>query len=164
MIMVLALAFALFLFGLVAMVIDASYLYVWSARVQAAAQVAAQAGANSVDPHYLYGSSDHLVDLGPDGGLMVFQRGCVQVGDVSAAITSGAEQPQPPGAGVHCTSDGCRVFALVEATVHLPLPLFGDRVVVRGSSYAAPVVGAQSASATPCRPQTWSPTAPPTRP
>jgi hypothetical protein len=55
MIMMLALSFALFLFGLVALVADSAYLFVWSARVQAAAQNAAEAGANSVDPQYLYG-------------------------------------------------------------------------------------------------------------
>lgn len=162
MIMVLALAFALFLFGVVALVIDTSYLYVWSARAQAAAQVAAQAGANSVDPQYLYGQSDHLVNLGSDGGLMAFERGCVQVGDESAEIVDGsgrgrtADSPQPPGDGVRCVSDGCQVFASVEKTVHLPLPFFGDSVVVRGVYYAAPVVGAQSAAAVRCTARAWA--------
>ncbi len=81
MIMMMALAFALFLFSMVVLVADSAYLYVWSARVQAAAQTAAQAGANAIDPQYLYGQSDHLVDLGGSGALMAFERGCVQVGD-----------------------------------------------------------------------------------
>jgi hypothetical protein len=161
MIMMLALAFALFLFGIVVLVADSAYLYVWSARVQAAAQVAAQAGANSVDPHYLYGQSEHLVDLEGSGGLMAFERGCVQVGDESAQLTepSGiaetADQAQLKGNGVRCVSDGCAVYAAVEKTVQLPLALFGDTVVVRGVYYAAPVVGATTAAASHCVPSAW---------
>jgi hypothetical protein len=161
MIMMLALGFALFLFGMVALVAHGAYLYVWSARVQAAAQNAAQAGANSVDPHYLYGESDHLVDLEASGSLMTFERGCVQVGDESAQLTvaSGGAQtaadPQPPGDGVRCVSDGCAVDASVEKTVHLPLPLFGDTTVVRGVYYAAPVVGATTAAQSHCARGPW---------
>src|SRR5665213_3490244 len=88
MIMMLALSFALFLFGLVSLVADSAYLFVWSARVQAAAQNAAEAGANSVDSQYLYGRSGHLVDLAAAGALMVFERGCVEVGDESAQLTA----------------------------------------------------------------------------
>ncbi|MDQ6847250.1 MAG: hypothetical protein M3019_06665 [Candidatus Dormibacteraeota bacterium] len=161
MIMMLALAFALFLFGIIVLVADSAYLYVWSERVQAAAQVAAQAGANSVDPHYLYGQSNHLVDLEGSGGLMAFERGCVQVGDESAELTTAAGQAetadamQLKGNGVRCVSDGCAVYASVEKTVHLPLPLFGDSVVVRGVSYAAPVVGAATAAAAHCNRSAW---------
>lgn len=161
MIMMLALAFALFLFGMVAMVADAAYLYVWSARVQAAAQNAAQAGANSVDPGYLYGHSGHLVDLGAGAGLMAFERGCVQVGDQSAELTlpggsaQTANDPQPAGNGVRCVSNGCAVYSSVEKTVRLPLPLFGDTVVVRGVYYAAPVVGASTAAPSRCTAGAW---------
>lgn len=161
MIMMLALAFALFLFALVALVADSAYLYVWSARVQAAAQVAAQAGANSVDPLYLYGQSDHLIDLEGDGSLMTFERGCVQVGDESAELTNAAgvaqtaEAPQPKGNGVRCVSDGCVVYAVVEKTVQLPIPLFGQAVVVRGVYYAGPVVGASTAAPTHCVHGAW---------
>ncbi len=161
MIVMLALAFALFLFAVVALVGDAAYLYVWSARVQAAAQNAAQAGANSVDPRFLYGQSVHLVDLGTAGGLMAFERGCVQIGDQSAQLTlpGGAGQtandPQPTGNGVRCVSNGCAVYASVEKTVHLPLPLFSDTAVVRGVSYAAPVVGASTAAPSNCAAGAW---------
>jgi hypothetical protein len=166
MIMMMALAFALFLFGLVALVADAAYLFVWSSRVQAAAQNAAQAGANSVDPHYLYGQSTHLVNMGASGGLMAFERGCVQIGDESAQLTQTggvaetADVPQAAGNGVRCVSDGCEVFASVEKTVQLPLPLFGDSVVVRGVYYAAPVIGATTAAATPCTRGAWVSVAP----
>lgn len=161
MIMMMALAFALFLFGVVVLVVDSADLYVWSARVQAAAQSAAQAGANSVDPQYLYGTGSHLVDLGNSAGLMVFERGCVQIGDKSAQLTSptgtaqSADDAQPKGNGVRCVSDGCAVYASVEKTVHLPLPLFGDSVVVRGTYYAAPVVGAAVATASHCVRGAW---------
>ncbi len=161
MIMMMALAFALFLFGIVVLVADGAYLYVWSARVQAAAQNAAQAGANSVDPHYLYGQSDHLVDLEGGGGLMAFERGCIQVGDESAQLTDSqgvaktADSTQLKGNGVRCVSDGCAVYASVEKTVHLPLPLFGDTAVVRGVYYAAPVVGAARAAQTRCVRGAW---------
>ncbi len=161
MIMMLALAFALFLFAIVVLVADSADLYVWSARVQAAAQTAAQAGANSIDPQYLYGQSPRLVDLSGSGGLMAFERACVQVGDNSAALTTpagaatSADQPQPKGNGVRCVSDGCAVYASVEKTVHLPLPLFGDTVVVRGTYYAAPVVGAGTAAAPHCLRGAW---------
>ena len=161
MIMMMALAFALFLFSLVVLVADSAYLYVWSARVQAAAQTAAQAGANAIDPRYLYGQSDHLVDLSSSGALMAFERGCVQVGDESAELTTSAgvaqtaDDPQPRGDGVRCVSDGCAVYASVEKTVQLPLPLFGDTVVVRGVYYAAPVVGAATAAPARCTPTAW---------
>lgn len=166
MIMMMALAFALFLFGLVALVADAAYMFVWSSRVQAAAQNAAQAGANSVDPQYLYGQSDHVVNLGASGGLMAFERGCVQIGDESAQLTGPggagetADMPQPAGNGVRCVSDGCQVYASVQKTVHLPLPLFGDSVIVRGVYYAAPVVGATSAAPTACTHRAWVSVAP----
>lgn len=161
MIMMFALSFALFLFALIALVADAAALYVWSARVQAAAQVAAQAGANAVDPQYLYARGDHLVDLSASGGLMTFERGCTAVGDASAHLTAAsglpltANDPQTAGNGVRCVSDGCSVYADVARTVSLPLPLFGDRVVVRGSYYAAPVVGATTAAAARCTPGPW---------
>jgi hypothetical protein len=161
MIMMLALSFALFLFGLVALVADSAYLYVWSARVQAAAQNAAEAGANSVDPQYLYGQNGHLVDLASAGALMVFERGCVEVGDESAQLTAAggaaqtADAAQPAGNGVRCVSDGCAVYASIEKTVPLPLPLFGQSVVVRGVAYAAPVVGATTAVQGNCVSGAW---------
>jgi hypothetical protein len=166
MIMMMALAFALFLFGVVVLVADSAYLYVWSARVQAAAQTAAQAGANAVDPRYLYGQSDHLVDLHVSGGLMAFERACVEVGDESAELrgASGvamtADLAQPHGNGVRCVSDGCSVYASVEKTVAMPLPLFGDTVVVRGVYYAAPVVGAGTAAGASCVRGAWVSAAP----
>lgn len=169
MIMMLALSFALFLFGLIALVADSASLFVWSARVQAAAQNAAEAGANSVDPHYLYGQSSHLIDLASSGASLVFERGCVQVGDESAQLTTAgaaetADTAQPTGNGVRCVSDGCTVYASIEKTVPLPLPLFGSGVVVRGVAYAAPVVGATAAAPSTCVHGTWINASPATIP
>lgn len=167
MIIIVALSFALFLFGVFALVVDAATLDVWAARVQAAAQVAAQAGANSVDPRFLYGNGDHLVDLDGAGALSIFERGCVQAGDQTALLTGSdgsslsANTTQATGNGVHCASDGCRVHALVEKTVHLPMPLFGDTVVVRAAYWAAPVVGTTQAATATCVAQPWVPAAPP---
>jgi hypothetical protein len=102
-----------------------------------------------------------LVDLRSSGGLMAFERACVQVGDESAQLVGAggvaetADQPQPRGNGVRCVSDGCSVFASVEKTVQLPLPLFGDTVVVRGTSYAGPVVGASTATTAHCARGAW---------
>lgn len=168
-IMVMALSFALFLIGLVALVGDAASLYVWAGRVQAAAQNAAQAGANTVNSRYLYGGGGDLVDRGPSAGLMAFERACVEIGAETAALTtadargwSGGSRPR--GDRVRCVSNGCSVFALVEKAVRLPIPLLGDRVVVRGRYYAAPVVGALRATAGACRPGAWLPAAPPDLP
>lgn len=169
-IMVMALSFALFLIGLVALVGDAAHLYVWAGRAQAAAQNAAQAGANTVNSRYLYGGGGDLVDRGPSAGLMAFERACVAIGAETAGLTAavargvdGGGSPSPADR-VRCASNGCSVFALVEKTVHLPIPLLGDRVVVRGRYYAAPVVGALRASAGACQPGAWLPAAPPALP
>lgn len=164
--MVFALSFALFLVGLFALVVDTATLDVWASRVQTAAQVAAQAGANAIDPRFVYGDASHLVDLDGAGSLSVFERGCVQSGDQTAALTGrdgrmlNADSPQGSGNGVRCASDGCRVYALVEKTVHLPMPLFGDTVVVRGAFWAAPVVGSSQVTTAPCTPQMWVPKPP----
>ncbi|MHB8717983.1 MAG: hypothetical protein ACYDAC_03700 [Candidatus Dormibacteria bacterium] len=165
--MIFALAFALFLVGLVALVVDAATLDVWASRVQTAAQVAAQAGANSIDPRFVYGASSHLVDLDGAGSLTAFERGCVQSGDQTASLTDtagrtlSADSVQASGNGVRCASDGCRVYALVEKTVHLPMPFFGDTVVVRGAFWAAPVVGGTQALPVACTAQAWVPRPPP---
>ena len=100
-------------------------------------------------------------ELEASGGLMVFERGCVQVGDESARLTDSggaaetADSPQSQGSGARCVSDGCAVYASIEKTVHLPLPLFGETVVVRGVSYAAPVVGATVAAQQHCVRGAW---------
>ncbi len=63
--MVFALGFSLFLFGLTCLVADSAYLYVWSGRVEAAAQLGAQSGADAVDPRFLYAQSVQVVDINP---------------------------------------------------------------------------------------------------
>lgn len=85
----------------------------------------------------------------------------MQVGDESAQLTGTqgsaltAASAQPKDNGVRCVSDGCAVYASVAKTVHLPLPLFGESVVVRGVYYAAPVVGATAAAPGLCVREAW---------
>lgn len=181
---VFALAFALFLFALVCLVADTAFLFRWSSATQAAAQLAAQSGADAVDPRYLYGGTSGctanspapcagaIVDINASdrqGALYAFQRACVAAGDRSAGIDrSGggvktADDPQTPD-GTACASDGCRVYAMVTRAVVLPVPVpgFPSTVDVRGQFYAAPVIGATSAQ-TSCAGTTWVPAAPPSR-
>jgi hypothetical protein len=183
---VFALGFALFLFSLTCLVADSAYLYVWSGRVQTAAQLGAQSGADAVDPRYLYGMTGpcptgaasaacavQIVDISPrdrQGALFAFQRSCIEAADQSAQIPRDAANPlllktaydpQMPE-GTLCASDGCRVYAEVSRVVHLPIPLpgFPDIVTVRGSGNAAPVVGTDVASST-CTGAAWVPAPPP---
>lgn len=181
-----ALGFALFLFSLVCLVADAAYLYVWSGRVQSAAQLGAQSGADAVDPRYLYNASGPcpspasgamctvpIVDIGVQdrqGNLYAFQRSCIESGDQSAQIpvdsanpvaVKTADDPQVPD-GTSCASDGCHVYAQVTRVVQLPVPLpgFPDTITVRGTGYAAPVVGGDVATST-CSGNAWVPAPPP---
>ncbi len=183
--MIFALGFALFLFSLTCLVADTAYLYVWSGRVQSAAQLGAQSGADSVDPRYLYaqerscpapGSADAcsapIVDISAQdrqGALYAFERACIQTGDQSAQVPRDsanpstlktADDPQTPD-GTSCASDGCRVYALVSRVVQLPIPLpgFPDTVTVRATAYAAPVVGTNVAGSV-CTGTTWVPQPP----
>jgi len=182
---VFALGFALFLFSLTCLVADSAYLYVWSGRVQDAAQLGAQSGADSVNPSYLYGvtgpcptanvaCTPPIVDITAqdrEGTLYAFQRSCIQTSDQSAQIPRDPADPlvlktvndpqQPEGA--QCASDGCRVYAVVSRVVQLPIPLpgFPSTVTVRGVGYAAAVVGTNVATST-CAGVAWVPAPPPT--
>ncbi len=183
---VFALGFALFLFSLTCLVADSAYLYVWSGRVQDAAQLGAQSGADSVDPSYLYGVTSPcptpgssavctppIVDISAqdrDGALYPFQRACIQTADQSAqiprdpadpAVLKTVTDPQVPE-GAQCGSDGCHVYAEVSRVVQLPVPLpgFPSSVTVRGVGYAAAVVGTNVATST-CTGVAWVPAPPP---
>jgi hypothetical protein len=171
--MVFALGFSLFLFGLTCLVADSAYLYVWSGRVQAAAQLGAQSGADAVDPRFLYAQAVQVVDINPEdmqGTLYTFQRACIQAGDQSArvprdnsntVVLKTPDDAQTPD-GTSCASDGCQVYAVVSRVVQLPIPLpgFPDTVTVRGSGYAAAVVGTDHATSV-CTGTTWVPAPPP---
>ena len=179
---VFALSFALFLFALVCLVADTAFLFRWSSATQAAAQLAAQSGADAVDPRYLYSASTSCTPAGPpcsaaivdisaqdrQGTLYAFQRACIQAGDQSAQITQPGStalktvnDPQAPD-GTACLSDGCRVFAVVTRAVTLPIPIpgFATTVDVRGQFYAAPVVGETQAQVS-CTGGAWVPAPPP---
>jgi len=183
---VFALGFALFLFSLTCLVADSAYLFVWSGRVESAAQLGAQSGADAVDPRYLYNATGacpaatpavacavQIVDISTqdrEGTLYAFQRACIEAADQSAQIPRDAanplalktaDDPQVPE-GTLCASDGCRVYAEVARVVHLPIPLpgFPDTVTVRAAGYAAPVVGTNVATST-CTGIAWVPAPPP---
>jgi len=184
MLMIFALAFALFLFGVACLVADAAALYRWSQRVDAAAQLAAQSGADAVDPRFLYGETQPcapprrdqrcavpLVDIAAQdrrGDLFAFERACIQAGDQSAQVPRGGgegalkmvDDAQSPE-GTRCDSDGCRVYAVVTRVVELPIPIpgFPARIPVTGRQYAAPVVGSTSPLST-CGGSAWVPAAP----
>jgi hypothetical protein len=182
---VFALGFALFLFSLTCVVADSAYLYVWSGRVQAAAQLGAQSGADAVDPRYLYAQPGscpgpapggqcpvQIVDINPQdvqGSLYAFQRACIEAGDQSAQVPRDpsdplalkrADDPQVPD-GTACGSDGCRVYAVVSRVVQLPIPIpgFPASVTVRAIGYAAPVVGTNVAASV-CTGTAWVPLPP----
>jgi len=177
-----ALGFALFLFALTCFVADTAFLFRWSGQVQSAAQLAAQSGADAVDPRFLYGETARcsagapasacavsIVDTNPldrRGSLYAFQRACIQAGDQSAGVErhppadqslKQADDPQIPD-GTACASDGCRVRAVVTRRVELPIPFpgFPSSVDVRGVYFAAPVVGAATAE-TVCAGGMWVP-------
>jgi hypothetical protein len=183
--MIFALAFALFLFGLTCLVADTAALYRWSQLVDGAAQLAAQSGADAVDPRYLYGETDPcppphlglrcsvpLVDVAAQdrrGNLYAFERACIQAGDQSAQVprtgSAGAtaktvDDVQSPE-GTRCDTDGCRVYAEVTRIVDLPIPIpgFPTRLPVRGRQYAAPVVGSTSPRSS-CTGAAWVPATP----
>jgi hypothetical protein len=182
---VFALSFALFLFSLTCLVADAAAMYVWSGRVQAAAQLGALSGADAVDPRYLYsatGPCSHgtqgvcpvpIVDISAqdrEGALYAFQRACIEPADQSAQIPvdaanplvlKTADDPQMPN-GTWCASDGCHVYAVISRVVQLPIPFpgFPSTVTVRGVGYAAPVVGTNVATST-CTAGAWVPAPPP---
>jgi hypothetical protein len=149
-----ALGMALFMFALFVAVVDLDYLFTWSARVQAAAQTAAQSGANSVNPNFLYtpGGGTHII-CDYSGGCPATQPrydvACTHAGDVSAEITpdtldytNGVGQAQFRE-GTHCQDDpqGCSVGATVVKHVVFPLTVLGLGADVRGGSSAAPVIG-----------------------
>lgn len=174
-----ALGFALFLFALTCLVADGAFLFRWSGRAQAAAQLAAQSGADAVDPRYLYGVSQcatpatrcpvAVVDVSAQdrvGTLYAFQRACIQAGDQSAAIPRNAPSDLAPKTaddvqtpdGTRCVSDGCRVFASVTRLVQLPIPVpgFPGSIPVTGQAYAAPVIGTTTPQES-CTGTTWLP-------
>lgn len=182
---VFALGFALFLFSLTCLVADAAAIYVWSGRVQTAAQLGAQSGSDAVDPRYLYNATAAcpagtvgacpvpIVDVSAqdrEGALYAFQRACIEAADQSAQISVDAgnplvlktpDDPQMPD-GTWCASDGCHVHAEISKVVQLPIPFpgFPSTVTVRGTGDAAPVVGTDVATST-CTPIAWVPAPPP---
>lgn len=148
-----ALGMALFMFSLFVAVVDLDYLFTWSARVQAAAQAAAQTGANSVNPAYLYTGQLPMVCAGicvSNYPTVDYHVACVHNGNVSADISPATAQYTVPGTeGTACTvgpnpDAACEVSATVVKKVQFPLTVLGFGAEVRGSFVAAPVIGANA--------------------
>ena len=130
------LAMVLFLFGLFVATVDLVFLYNRYTTVSAAAQIAAQAGANTIDPNSLYSGTVPQLDVFNAPGV------CRSAGNTAALATgvtscSVVDNPQHPG---QCPNI-CAVHAVVTETVTLPLSLFGVSSVVSASADAAPVTG-----------------------
>ena len=131
-----ALGMALFMMSMIALVVDSITLYSWSARANSSAQIAAVAGANAVNPDYLYvGNTSHILDA--QGAA----DACAKSGDTTAQISTSTS-----GEGTVCVSDGCTVWAGVKKNVDLPVGFFGTHVLVRGDFSAQPVIGATQAN------------------
>jgi hypothetical protein len=103
-----------------------------------------------------------------EGDLYAFERACIEAGDQSAEVSrqgdphvlKTADDPQSPD-GTACDSDGCQVYAVVTRVVELPIPIpgFPSSVTVRGTGYAAPVVGTNVANSA-CTGVKWVPVPP----
>ena len=154
-----ALSMALFMFTMFVAVVDLDFLYTQSAQVQAAAQAAAQTGANSVNPVFLYqpGTANvHIIcdDITCPANEPRFDVACTHAGDVSADIgapgyTLDYTSSTGQGAfrqGTHCqdNAQGCSVGATVVKHVLFPLTILGFGADVRGTSSAATVIGART--------------------
>lgn len=139
-----ALMFGTFLLSLFAMVVDVAVIYVDSTRAQSAAEVAAQTGAQDINPKGIFYSQAPV--LAADYATV-----CEASAQDSAVVTSGVHAvcgavgslavqslgcPNPFGASVVNTVEAC-----VTITVPLPIQLFLPKVTVRGSFEAAPVAG-----------------------
>ena len=142
-----ALAMALFLMGLIALVVDTATIFVWGNRAQASAQLAAVTGANDINSTYLYTGTGPIVDP------TTYQPQCEQagrqdmglsVGDPTGSVTCTINTaPLITAAGV--TTAGTCVTATVIKRVPMPVGWFGVTVPVQASFTAAPVVGFSTA-------------------
>lgn len=128
-----ALAMALFLMGLAALVIDISFLYARSTKAQAVAQVAAQSGANEVDPNSLYNPDSTGIKLSSTAAS-----------DCNTLVQTLLNKPYD---NASCRVTGSKhnvMHVYVTWKVTLPLSLFAIDATVRGCFDAAPVRGSNT--------------------
>lgn len=114
---------AFILLGTIALVGNAQVLFVNSNRADAAALLAAQAGASAIDQEALYNNE---VVLSP--ALAVTR--CRQAGAQAQFVIS-----------VDCTVSNNQVFATVVESVQMPVPLWSGAETVRATRTARPAYG-----------------------
>jgi hypothetical protein len=114
---------AFILLGTMALVGNTQVLFVNANRADAAALLAAQAGASAIDPGALY--NDRLV-IAPD----LAQARCQQAG-----------RQAPHVVDVVCGVDGNTVSATVVERVTMPIPLFSGAETVSATRTARPAYG-----------------------
>jgi hypothetical protein len=115
---------AFLLLATIGLVGNAQVLFVNADRADAAALLAAQAGASAIDEGALYGNQ---VVIAPDQA-------------VSRCREAGAQAPfvVPP---VQCTVHDNEVTATVVETVEMPIPLLSSTETVRATRTAKPAYG-----------------------
>jgi hypothetical protein len=114
---------AFILLGTIALVGNAQVLFVNANRADAAALLAAQAGASAIDPEQLY---NNQVVISP--ALAVTR--CRQAGAQAQFVVS-----------VDCTVSGNSVIATVVEQVQMPIPLWSGAETVRATRTARPAYG-----------------------
>jgi hypothetical protein len=114
---------AFILLGTMALVGNAQVLFVNADRADAAALLAAQAGASAIDVGALY--NDQVV-IAPDEAV----SRCEQAGAAQASVLT-----------VTCTVSGNTVTAKVVRRVQMPLPIWSDFETVSATRTARPAYG-----------------------
>ncbi|MGI8493635.1 MAG: hypothetical protein ACR2NJ_12965 [Acidimicrobiales bacterium] len=133
-----ALILSLSLFGLFVMVIDLSVLYSGKTRVQAAAQIGAQAGADTVSSTSLYRCSGPQL-AGGSGSCSGAVLGASSASMCEQTIQRALTALPANGGGQHCSATGSTVHASITRQVRMPLGLFGTSFQVSGDFDAAAV-------------------------
>ncbi len=114
---------AFMLLGTIALVGNTQVLFVNSDRVDAAALLAAQAGASAIDQNALYSNQ---VVVSPAQAVMR----CQQAGAAQSTVST-----------VRCTVSGNTVTATIVQRVQMPVPLWGDFETVSATRSARPAFG-----------------------
>jgi hypothetical protein len=114
---------AFILLGTIALVGNTQVLFVNADRADAAALLAAQAGASAIDQDALY---NNQVVLAPAEAT----SRCQQAGDQALFVVS-----------VRCTVQGNTVTATIVERVDMPIPLWSSVETVRATRTARPAYG-----------------------
>ncbi|HSR23333.1 MAG TPA: hypothetical protein VLW53_07265, partial [Candidatus Eisenbacteria bacterium] len=115
---------AFVLLGTIALVGNAQVLFVNANRADAAALLAAQAGASAIDPNFLYSSNQVVI-----APALAVTR-CREAGAQAQFVVS-----------VDCRVSGNSVTATVVEQVQMPVPLWSGAETVRATRTARPAYG-----------------------